>query len=96
MKAKARGFIESHKGRIMIGALLLFVCAMFSIMTIAFIYSNDKVRDEYRQIADKRDKKVEQLAEQVGSIQKKIDSIPERTAEKTADKVKPLVEDEKK
>lgn len=96
MKAKARGFIESHKGRIMIGGLLLFVCAMFSIMTIAFIYSNDKVRDEYREIADKRDKKVEKLAEQVGSMQQKLDAMPEKTAEKTASKVKPLVEDEKK
>ncbi len=96
MKAKAKGFIESHKGRIMIGGLLLFVCAMFSIMTIAFIYSNNKVRDEYREIADKRDKKVAQLAEQVGSMQQKLDAMPEKTAEKTASKVKPLVEDEKK
>ncbi len=96
MKAKAKGFIESHKGRLMIGALLLIVCAMCSIMTIAFNYSNNKIREEYRQVADKRDQKVENLADQVGTLQKKLDSLPERTAEKTADKVKPLVEEEKK
>ncbi|WP_318367117.1 hypothetical protein [Enterobacter sp.] len=97
MKPKARGFIESHKGRILIGGLLLFVCAMFSVMTIAFIYSNDKVRQEYRQIADKRDRKVEKLAEQVGTMQQKLDAMPEKTAEKTADKVKTVVkEDENK
>lgn len=96
MKAKARGFIESHKGRIMIGALLLFVCAMFSVMTIAFIYSNKKVRDEYREIADKRDQKVDNLSKQVGEMKVKLDSLPDRTAEKTANKVKPIVEDEGK
>ncbi|MDT9429885.1 hypothetical protein MXT04_24430 [Escherichia coli] len=93
---KVKAFIESHKGRLMIGAMFLLFCAMCSVMTIAFTYSNSKIRAEYRDIADERDKKVESLAVQVGEMKAKLDSIPERTAEKTADKVKPLVEEEKK
>ena len=76
--------------------MLLFFCAICSLMTVLFIYSNNQVRNEYRSIADKRDEKVEKLGEQVGELQKKLDHLPEQTAEKTVDKVKPLVEDEKK
>lgn len=94
---KLKGFIESHKGRLLLGGIFLFVCAVCSVMTILFIYSNNNIRTEYRQIADKRDEKVEKLAEQVGTLQKKLDAIPERTADKTADKVKAVVkEDENK
>lgn len=93
---KVKAFIESHKGRLMIGAMFLLFCAMCSVMTIAFTYSNNKIRAEYREIADKRDQKVESLGRQVGELKVKVDSLPERTAEKTADKVKPLVEEEKK
>ncbi len=93
---KVKAFIESHKGRLMIGAMFLLFCAMCSLMTIAFTYSNNKIRAEYRDIANERDKKVASLAVQVGEMKVKLDSLPERTAEKTADKVKPLVEEEKK
>lgn len=94
---KLKAFVESHKGRLVLGGMLLFVCALCSLMTILFIYSNNNIRTEYREIADKRDEKVEKLTEQVGSLQKKLDAIPERTAEKTADKVKTVVkEDENK
>lgn len=94
---KAKGFFEKHRGRLLLGGLFLFVCAVCSVMTILFIYSNNNIRTEYRVIADKRDEKVEKLTEQVGTLQKKLDAIPERTAEKTADKVKTVVkEDEKK
>lgn len=93
---KIKGFFQSHKRRITVGAMLLFFCAICSLMTVLFIYSNNQVRNEYRSIADKRDEKVERLGEQVGELQKKLDHLPEQTAEKTVDKVKPLVEDEKK
>lgn len=93
---KFKAFVESHKGRLMIGAMFLLFCAMCSVLTVAFNYSNNKIRAEYREIADKRDQKVENLGKQVGEMKVKLDSLPERTAEKTADKVKPLVEEEGK
>lgn len=94
---KTNSFMKRHRNRLVIGGLLLFFCAMCSIMTVIFTYSNNNIRAEYRGIADKRDEKVDKLAEQVGGLQKKLDAIPERTAEKTADKVKTVVkEDEKK
>ncbi|UYU33835.1 hypothetical protein KFZ77_10310 [Siccibacter colletis] len=80
----------------MIGAMFLLFCAMCSVLTVAFNYSNNKMRAEYREIADKRDQKVENLGKQVGEMKVKLDALPERTAEKTVDKVKPLVEEEKK
>lgn len=94
---KTKSFFEKHRGRLLLGGFFLLVCAIFSLMTVAFIYSNNNIRAEYRDIADKRDEKVEKLTEQVGTLQKKLDAIPDRTAEKTADKVKTVVkEDEKK
>lgn len=95
---------QKHKRNIILGALMLVLCAMCIFMTIIFVYvSNDAnqriddIRKDYQKVAERRDAKVAKIAGQVEDLQKKVDGIPDRTATKTADKVKQVVsEDEKK
>ncbi|WP_241522088.1 hypothetical protein [Chimaeribacter californicus] len=70
-------------------------------MTIIFAYLNSKtnerveaIRQYYSITAERRDEKVEQLSNQVADLQKKLDSLPDRTANKTADKVKQVVKED--
>lgn len=94
----------NHKRSLIIGGVLTVLTLICIAMTCMFVYvSNDAnqkidfIRDDYRKVADRRDLKVASLAEQVGELQKKVDNIPDRTANKTADKVKQVVkEDESK
>lgn len=95
---------QNHKRSLIIGSVLTLMTLICIAMTCLFVYvSNDanrqieSIRNDYRQVADRRDEKVSKLASQVDGIQQKIDSIPDRTANKTADKVKQVVkEDEAK
>lgn len=93
-----------HKRNVIIGALLLLMSVICIIMTIIFVYvSNqaneriDGIRADYQKVAERRDKKVSQLAKQVEQMQKQLSQIPDQTASKTADKVNQVVkEDEAK
>lgn len=95
---------QKHKRSIIIGSVMFAMSVICIVMTIIFIYVNndatrrlDEIRRNYQQVADRRDARVSRLAEQVGELQKKVDNIPDRTASKTADKVKRVVtEDESK
>lgn len=95
---------KKHKRSILIGSVLLASSLLCIILTVIFIYVSsqaneqiESIREDYRKVADRRDAKVVRLAEQVGELQKKVDNIPDRTANKTADKVKQVVkEDESK
>lgn len=95
---------KKHKRSIIYGSLLLVLCVMCIVMTIIFTYVSNEanrqiegIREDYRAVAERRDAKVANLAVQVDGIQKKLDSLPDRTANKTADKVKQVVkEDEAK
>lgn len=93
-----------HRRNIILGSFLLVSCVCCIVMTIIFAYVSsqanervEQIRIDYRRIADRRDLKVEKLGQQVLDLQKKMDSLPDRTATKTADKVKQAVkEDEDK
>lgn len=93
-----------HKRNVIIGSLLLLMSVICIIMTIIFVYvSNqaneriDGIRADYQKVAERRDKKVSQLAKQVEQMQKQLSQIPDQTANKTADKVNQVVkEDEAK
>lgn len=95
---------KNHKRSLIIGGALTLMTLICIAMTCLFIYvSNDanrqieSIREDYRKVADRRDAKVLKLAGQVQDLQKKLDAIPDRTATKTADKVKQVVkEDEAK
>lgn len=95
---------NTHRQRLIIGGALTFLTLVCIAMTIMFVYVNnsanqriDEIRSDYRRVAERRDSKVANLAVQVDGIQKKLDSLPDRTASKTADKVKQVVkEDEAK
>lgn len=95
---------QKHKRNIILGSLMLLLSVLCIVMTIIFVYVNndaneriDGIRKDYQKIAERRDAKVAKIAGQVEDLQKKLDAIPDRTATKTADKVKQVVtEDEKK
>lgn len=93
-----------HRRNIILGSFLLVSCVLCIVMTIIFAYVSsqankriDEIRADYSKIAARRDSKVAELSRQVGDMQKKLDSLPDRTANKTADKVKQaVIEDEQK
>lgn len=92
---------KAHRRNIIAGSFLLVSCAICIVMTIIFAYVSsqankriDAIREDYSAIAALRDAKVASLAAQVGDIQKKLDSLPDRTANKTADKVKQAVKED--
>ena len=95
---------KNHKRSLIIGGVLTLMTLICIAMTCLFVYvTNDanrqieSIREDYRKVADRRDAKVSKLAGQVEDLQKKLDAIPDRTATKTADKVKQVVkEDEDK
>lgn len=95
---------KNHKRSLIIGGALTLMTLICIAMTCLFVYvSNDanrqieSIREDYRKVADRRDSKVMKLTGQVEDLQKKLDAIPDRTATKTADKVKQVVkEDEAK
>ena len=95
---------KNHKRSLIIGGVLTLMTLICVAMTCLFVYvSNDanrqieSIREDYRKVADRRDSKVMKLTGQVEDLQKKLDVIPDRTATKTADKVKQVVkEDEAK
>ncbi|EOI3465062.1 hypothetical protein ACMSW1_002539 [Cronobacter dublinensis] len=91
----------SHKKSLIIGAALTTMAFICIAMTCMFIYvSNeankqiDGIRSDYRTIADRRDAKVARLSEQVADLKMRMDSLPDRTASKTADKVKQVVQED--
>ncbi|ORM96253.1 hypothetical protein [Pantoea septica] len=95
---------KNHKRSLVIGGVLTVMTLICIAMTCLFVYvTNDanrqiaNIREDYRKVADRRDAKVSKLAGQVEDLQKKLDAILDRTATKTADKVKQVVkEDEDK
>lgn len=92
---------QNHKRSLIIGGVLTLMTLICIAMTCMFIYvSNDAsrqieaIRQDYRNVADRRDKKVANIAAQVDELQKKLEVIPDRTANKTADKVKQVVKED--
>lgn len=95
---------SSQKRNIYLGGLLLTLSMICVAMTIIFVYVSDKsdrrveeIRQEYRAVANRRDKKVDALSVRVATLQQKINALPDQTASKTAEKVQQVVsEDENK
>jgi len=90
-----------HKRNIIIGSLMLLMSVLCIVMTIMFIYvSNsaneriDGIREDYRKVADRRDAKVARLAQQVSELQTQMATLPEKTAQKTADQVNQVVKED--
>lgn len=94
----------AQKRGIYLGVLMLALSMVCVAMTIIFVYVSEKsnqrveeIRQDYRAVANRRDKKVDVLSGQVSALQQKLNVLPDQTADKTADKVKQVVaEDDKK
>lgn len=87
-----------YKRKIILGGVMLGCSMICVLMTILFLYVSNtanrrvaEIRQEYRDIAAKRDVRVDLLTDQVSSLQHKLDALPDRTASKTVDKVKEVV-----
>lgn len=92
---------KSYKRSLILGCLFLICSLLCILMTIIFLYVSNEanrriasIRQEYRFVADRREAKVDALADQVFKLQKKLDALPDRTASKTVDKVKEVVKGE--
>nr|WP_031375084.1 hypothetical protein [Pantoea sp. 3.5.1]KKD32960.1 hypothetical protein EP46_03285 [Pantoea sp. 3.5.1] len=86
------------KRKIILGGVMLGCSMICVLMTILFLYVNnaankrvEEIRKDYRNVAAKRDARVDLLTNQVSALQHKLDAIPDRTAIKTVDKVKEVV-----
>ncbi|MEZ3498979.1 hypothetical protein [Pantoea sp. KPR_PJ] len=87
-----------HKRKVMLGVLMLGMSLLCILMTILFLYVNsaanrrvEEIRHASLDAAARREAKVDKLAQQVTALQHKLDALPDRTAEQTADKVKRVV-----
>ena len=92
---------KSYKRSLILGCLFLICSLLCILMTIIFLYVSNEanrriasIRQEYSFVADRREAKVDALANQVFKLQKKLDALPDRTANKTVDKVKEVVKGE--
>jgi septal ring factor EnvC (AmiA/AmiB activator) len=90
-----------HKRNMIIGSLMLLMSVLCIVMTIMFIYVNnsaneriDGIREDYRRVADRRDAKVTRLSKQVAELQSQMATLPEKTAQKTADQVNQVVKED--
>lgn len=90
--------VNKQKRNIYIGATLLVMSALCIAMTIMFVYVSEKsdqrvesIRQDYREVANRRDQRVDELADKVSQMQLKLGALPEQTANKTADAVKHAV-----
>lgn len=91
--------VVSNKRKLILGGLLLGLSMLCVVLTILFLYVSNtanqrvaEIRRDYRDVAARRDAQVDQLSAQVSALQRKLDAIPDRTASKTADKVKQVVQ----
>ena len=87
-----------HKRKVILGGVMLSCSMICVLMTILFLYvSNaankrvEEIRQDYRNIAARRDARVDLLTNQVTALQHKLDALPDRTALRTVDKVKEVV-----
>ncbi|MGD9425106.1 hypothetical protein ACLHDD_08065 [Pantoea sp. NSTU24] len=90
----------SNRRKIILGSILLGCSMICILMTIIFLYvSNsankrvEEIRADYGAMAARRDDRVDTLTTQVATLQKKLDAIPDRTADKAVIKVKKVVVD---
>lgn len=90
-----------YKRSLILGCLFLISSLLCIVMTIIFLYVSNEankriasIRQEYSYVADRREAKVDALANQVSDLQKKLDALPDRTANKTVVKVKEAVKGE--
>ncbi|MGK3144301.1 hypothetical protein [Pantoea sp. C2G6] len=87
-----------YRRKVILGGILLSCSMICVLMTILFLYvSNaankrvEEIRKDYRDVAARRDARVDLLTDQVRKLQHKLDAIPERTADQTVNKVKEVV-----
>lgn len=92
---------RNFRRNIILGCILLIAAVFCVVMTVIFAYvSNqanqqlDSIRKDYREAAMRREAKVDAVSEQVKQLQHKLDVLPNRTADMTADKVKSVVKEE--
>jgi predicted PurR-regulated permease PerM len=90
--------VKNHRRQLLLGGLLLVLSLLCVAMTIMFVFVNNSanrrvedIRQQYRAISDRREARVAELTSQLVALQKKLDGLPDRTANKTADKVKQVV-----
>jgi len=87
-----------YRRKVILGGILLSCSMICVLMTILFLYvSNtankrvEEIRQDYRNIATRRDARVDLLTDQVSALQHKLDALPARTADQTVNKVKEVV-----
>lgn len=93
----------AQKRGIYLGVLMLALSMICVAMTIIFVYVSEKsnqrveeIRQDYRAVANLRDKKVDALSGHVSALEQKLNALPDQTADKTADKVKQVVKEDEK
>lgn len=74
--------IRNHRRQLLLGGMMLLLSLICIAMTAMFIYVSNEanqrvenIREEYRQISDRREARVAELTEQLADLQLKIDGI---------------------
>lgn len=74
--------IRNHRRQLLLGGMMLLLSLICIGMTAMFIYVSNEanqrvenIREEYRQISDRREARVAELTEQLSELQLKLDSI---------------------
>lgn len=74
--------IRNHRRQLLLGGMMLLLSLICIAMTAMFIYVSNEanqrvenIREEYRQISDRREARVAELTEQLSELQLKLDSI---------------------
>ncbi len=87
--------LKSHRRHMLLGALLLALSLLCVAMTVMFVFvSNnanrkvEQIREQYREVANRREMRVTELTNQVEALQRKLHVPPERSANSPAEKAK--------
>ncbi|KAA5972804.1 hypothetical protein [Pantoea sp. M_9] len=74
--------IRNHRRQLLLGGMMLLLSLICIAMTAMFIYVSNEanqrvenIREEYRQISDRREARVAELTEQLSELQLKLDGI---------------------
>ena len=74
--------IRNHRRQLLLGGMMLLLSLICIAMTAMFIYVSNEanqrvenIREEYRQVSDRREARVAELTERLADLQLKIDGI---------------------
>ena len=87
--------LKSHRRHLLLGGLLLVLSVMCVAMTVMFVFvsnnANRKVeaiREQYREVANRRELRVTELTNQLAALQSTLESAPKGAANTPDEKAK--------